>query len=108
MKIPLLLLSVSVVVFSAIARGDSYDDLRTRWQETLVGPSSFTPDAAITAQLNAIDAVVVSNGTSRDTVNGTGYWDTMNTAGGRTYLWSDLASTTCRPTSRPAIHDSGR
>lgn len=92
-----LLLSLAAVLAASLVRlsADEYDTLRARWTEVLNGGTSYNPaDPDIAAKLTSIATAVASNGVSRDTVNGTGYWDRLNTASGRTYLWSDLTSTT--------------
>lgn len=89
------LLLFATACFAAALRADEYDILRARWVEALNGGSTFnTTDADLAAAIDSIDVRVVSNGSSRDTVNGTGYWDTLNTSSSRTYLWSDLTGTT--------------
>lgn len=92
-----LLLSLAAVLAGSLVRlsADEYDTLRARWAEVLTGGNTYNPaDPDIAATLSSMATTVASNGTSRDPVNGTGYWDRLNTASGRTYLWSDLASTT--------------
>ena len=73
---------------------DEYDTLRARWVGVLRGSDTFNPaDTDFATALDGIETAVASNGSSRDPVTGTGYWDTLNTSVGRTSLWSDLAST---------------
>lgn len=90
--------SLALAALAALAPvlllADEYDDLRNRWVQILNGGAFNTADADLAAAVDAIDLLVVSNGTSRDPTNGTGYWDTLNTAPSRTYLWSDLTGTT--------------
>ncbi|QNM98795.1 hypothetical protein H9L41_11640 [Chitinimonas koreensis] len=65
------------------AWADEYDSLREKWLTRLTGGSAAnTADPDIAAQL----ATIASNAQAN--------WSGMNTAAGRTYLWSDLASTT--------------
>lgn len=65
-----------------------YDVLRAKWHAYLTGGDDFDPlDPDIAANL-AAKSQGVSNSES------TGIWDTLNKAAGRTYLWSDLQSTT--------------
>ena len=89
---PALLLAAALL--APILHADDYDTLRLRWREMLVGPSSYTITTALTTQLNLLATTVASNGSSRDAANGTGHWDKLDTSAGRTYLWSDLSSTT--------------
>ncbi len=65
-----------------------YDVLRAKWHTYLTGGDAYDPlDPDIAANL-AAKSRSVSNPES------TGIWDTMNKQPGRTYLWSDLQSTT--------------
>ena len=59
---------------------DEYDSLRAKWQTQLTGGSGIdTADADIAAQIGTIAS------------KGQGYWSTLQTAAGRSALWSDLA-----------------
>lgn len=65
------------------ATTDEYDTLRAKWSLQLTGGSAVnTADPDIAAQIATI------------TSTAQGYWDTLQTASGRTYLWSDLATWT--------------
>lgn len=62
---------------------DEYDNLRAKWSDQITGGSGIdTADPDIAAQITALTSTAQR------------YWDTMNTASGRTYLWSDLATWT--------------
>lgn len=62
---------------------DAYDTLRQGWSDYLTGGAGFnTSDPNIAAALGAING------------NAQTWWSSLNTAPGRTYLWSDLTSTT--------------
>ncbi|MFE5322068.1 polysaccharide lyase family 8 super-sandwich domain-containing protein [Paenibacillus sp. NPDC056579] len=65
-----------------------YDELRRTWYSKLVGGDRpDTSDADIAAYLTALAGKVTN-------AERTGRWDTMDKSPGRTYLWSDLISTT--------------
>ena len=77
------LLLFAVVAFALSARSvkaqDAYDTLRLKWYNTLTGGTAYnTSDPDISA--------LVTNITNTANTN----WTSMNTAAGRTYLWSDL------------------
>lgn len=73
--------AVAHITVTAVAE-DEFDSLRNKLKVMLTGGSNISlQDPDIAAQITAIAAKAQSN------------WDTMNKAGGRTYLWSDLAST---------------
>ncbi|RAV22012.1 polysaccharide lyase family 8 super-sandwich domain-containing protein [Paenibacillus contaminans] len=66
----------------------SYDELRSIWHDKLVGgKQSNTSDPDIAAYLTGLAGKVTN-------AEGTGRWDTMAKSSGRTFLWSDLTSTT--------------
>jgi hyaluronate lyase len=66
-----------------LASADSFDDLRIRWRQMLIGGTS--PDATIPQVRSALASV-----------NSTGkrYWSSLQTATSRQSLWTDIASTT--------------
>ncbi|NOV03947.1 polysaccharide lyase family 8 super-sandwich domain-containing protein [Paenibacillus planticolens] len=89
-----LLVMISVLPQSpAIALGasnpvDEYDVLRGKMFTYFTGGDAYDPnDPDISANI-AFKSDLVSN------TNLTGYWDTMNKAANRTFLWADLQSTT--------------
>ncbi len=89
-----VVVSTIAALVANVLSADEYDDLRLRWVEVLTGGSTFDAgDPDFAAALDDLDLLVVSNGVSRDTVNGTAFWDKLNTSPSRTFLWSDLAST---------------
>jgi hyaluronate lyase len=62
---------------------DAYDTLRAAWSDYLTGGTGFnTGDPNVAAALTTINN------------NAQSWWSSLNTAPGRTYLWSDLTSTT--------------
>ncbi|MEK3884968.1 polysaccharide lyase family 8 super-sandwich domain-containing protein [Paenibacillus sp. PL2-23] len=68
---------------SVVSAADEYDGLRDKWTEMLNGGSSYnTLDTDISAKITEITNTAQT------------YWDSMNKAPSRTYLWSDLSSTT--------------
>ncbi|MCB1226889.1 MAG: DNRLRE domain-containing protein [Verrucomicrobiales bacterium] len=71
-----LLLAVS------FTRADEYDDLRLKWRDLIAGAGYNVADPDVVSKLNGID-----NGANTQ-------WATMDTSPTRTFLWSDLASTT--------------
>ena len=70
------------LLLAAFARADEYDDLRLRWRDTIVGTGYDTADATVISRLNSIANSANSN------------WSSMDKSPTRTFLWSDLASTT--------------
>lgn len=65
-----------------------YNELRARWFNKLTGNTQYDPnDPDAAARIAAIDNSVTNS-------DKTGYLDTMNQSQDRTYLWSDLKSTT--------------
>src|SRR6266849_6110006 len=67
----------------AAGMADPFDDLRTRWQQTLTGGAALdTTIPQVRSNLNSI------NSTARR------YWSSLQSNNGRTSLWTDIASTT--------------
>lgn len=78
-----VLLLVIVLPNQKVNAADEYDMMRTKWLNTLTGGTAYnTADTHIAAKISDITSAAQSN------------WDSMNKNGGRTYLWSDLSSTT--------------
>src|SRR5499433_2812384 len=78
-----LFLGSIAIVPSARAQADEFDDLRAKWKDMLTGGASFDPsDPDIANRIAAIDSEARGN------------WSRMSTSPDRSYLWSDLASTT--------------
>ena len=71
-----------VILLSAFAKADQYDDLRLKWRDIIVGSGYDTGDPNVIARLNSIANTANSN------------WSGMENSPTRTFLWSDLASTT--------------
>lgn len=63
-------------------RKNGYDTLRLRWFDTLVGTGYDAQDPVVISKLNSIASSANSN------------WSSMDKSPARTFLWSDLASTT--------------
>ena len=70
------------LLFVSFVRADEYDTLRLKWFNTLVGTGYDTQDPVIISKLNGIANSANSN------------WSSMDKSPTRTFLWSDLASTT--------------
>ena len=64
------------------ARADEYDTLRQKWFDSIVGAGYDTADSLVISKLNSLANSANSS------------WSSMDKSPGRTYLWSDLASTT--------------
>ncbi len=84
-KVVLIVTVLSVAIgqvglVSVHATGDDYDAMREKWYEFLTGGDDYdTNDSDIAFKINAISQT---------------NWSTLNKSAGRTYLWSDLTSTT--------------
>ncbi|QYR20590.1 discoidin domain-containing protein [Paenibacillus sp. sptzw28] len=78
----LLIFLIQFYSASAAHAADEYDVLRGRWKTLLGGGKDYSVnDPDIVARIASI------------TTEAQTYWNSMNKAAGRTYLWSDLAST---------------
>ncbi|MDR6550461.1 polysaccharide lyase 8 family protein [Paenibacillus qinlingensis] len=78
-----LVINVVAVPVQPAHAADEYDTLRAKMYDFTTGGSTYdTNDPDIVTKVANITASAQSN------------WDTMNKASGRTYLWSDLATTT--------------
>ena len=77
------LLGGMVPLATTTLRADQYDTLRLKYVESLTGGTNYS----LADSLIAAEVVSVAK-------SGSNYWASLNTAPGRTYLWSDLASTT--------------
>lgn len=75
-------LVLTTILFAAFARADEYDVLRLKWRDILVGTGYDTLDPNVAARLASIASTANSN------------WSSMDKSPTRTFLWSDLASTT--------------
>lgn len=88
---PRATLAMLCLMFVAALHADDYDNIRARWKEMLDGGTGYNvSNPEIATRLNLIATSVASNGSTRDAVNGTGFWDKLNTSPTRTYLWSDV------------------
>ena len=77
----IIIIGLMFAYSSAAASADEYDTLRERYDHMLTGGTGYdTQDSNI--------ATLISNITSE----AQGYWDTMQTANPRSFIWSDLAS----------------
>ncbi|MGG1516148.1 polysaccharide lyase family 8 super-sandwich domain-containing protein [Paenibacillus oryzisoli] len=83
LMVVLLLAAVNFPLAPRASAADEYDGLRDKWKVMLTGGTSIaTADPDIAAKITALTDEAQS------------YWDTLNTAAGRTNLWSDLTGTT--------------
>jgi len=73
---------VVTLLFVALARADEYDDLLLKWRDLLVGTGYDTADPDVADRLASIVGTANS------------HWAAMDKSPARTFLWSDLASTT--------------
>ncbi|MBO9604446.1 MAG: discoidin domain-containing protein [Paenibacillaceae bacterium] len=84
----LLLVAAMLAAFLALPTtpaqaADAYDDLRVKMYDMLTGGPTYDPaDPDISGKIAVITSKAQTN------------WNSMNKSSGRTYLWSDLASTT--------------
>ena len=77
------MLFVNFVLAPKAWAADEFDTLREKWKQVLTGGTSYnTNDPDIAAGISRITDSAQSN------------WDSMDKSSNRTYLWSDLASTT--------------
>ncbi|MEY3895546.1 MAG: hypothetical protein RLZZ214_1065 [Verrucomicrobiota bacterium] len=76
------LVVLATLLLVSFARADEYDDLRLKWRDTIVGTGYDTADTTVISRLNSIANAANSN------------WSSMDKSPTRTFLWSDLASTT--------------
>jgi hyaluronate lyase len=79
---PRFLLVFVFLLFSASTRADEFDDLRLKWRDFTIGTGYDVADANVAARLASIANSANNN------------WSSMDKSPGRTFLWSDLASTT--------------
>ncbi|OAS19163.1 polysaccharide lyase 8 family protein [Paenibacillus oryzisoli] len=78
-----LLINVLALPIQPAYAADEYDTLRAKMYDFTTGGSTYnTSDSDISVKITNITSLAQSN------------WDSMNTSAGRTYLWSDLATTT--------------
>ncbi len=77
-----LLIVLLVVAGGLPALADEYDDLRLKWRDIIIGTGYDTADPDVAARLGNIAWTANS------------HWTGMDKAPTRTFLWSDLASTT--------------
>lgn len=70
------------LLLASFAQADEYDTLRLKWFDTLVGTGYDTQNPVVISKLNGIASSANSN------------WSSMDKSPTRTFLWSDLASTT--------------
>ncbi len=73
---------LAAFLLGSFAQADEYDTLRLKWFDTLVGTGYDTQDPVVISKLNSIASSANSN------------WSSMDKSPARTFLWSDLASTT--------------
>ena len=71
------------ILLAQVARADGLDDLRSRWQQMLIGGASIDPTIPqVASRLTSIQSA------------GQRQWSSMQKASGRASLWTDIASTT--------------
>ena len=71
-----------VIASITCAQADVFDDLRLKWRDTIVGAGYDVGDPNVASRLTSIASQANS------------YWTSMDVSPSRTYLWSDIASTT--------------
>ncbi len=71
-----------ILLFVSTARADEYDTLRLKWRDLIVGAGYDTADPNVAARLTSIANSANSN------------WASLDKSPTRTFLWSDLTSTT--------------
>ena len=76
-----LIILITLLLANSV-RADEFDVLRLKWRDTIVGTGYDTQDTNVAARLNSIANSANSN------------WSSMDKSPARTFLWSDLASTT--------------
>lgn len=78
-----LIVNVLAMPIQPAYAADEYDTLRAKIYDLTTGGPTFDPaDPDISGKITNITTLAQTN------------WDTMNKAAGRTYLWSDMATTT--------------
>jgi hyaluronate lyase len=78
-----LLISSLFFTLPKVVHADEYDSMLLKWRDTLTGGNTF----------NTLDSDIATR-TSSIVTEAQTYWTNMNKNVGRTYLWSDLNSTT--------------
>ena len=71
-----------LLLLASLVHADDYDTLRAKWKDIIVGSGYDTLDADVASRLTSIANAANSN------------WTAMDKSPTRTFLWSDLASTT--------------
>jgi hyaluronate lyase len=80
---PLPILLALVVLLPGSAAGDAFDDLRLQWRDFMTGGTNLNlAEPAIASKVSSVGSTAQNR------------WNAMNKSAGRTYLWSDAASTT--------------
>jgi hyaluronate lyase len=75
------LLILFLLMLVSFARADEYDGLRLKWRDIIVGTGYDVADPNVADRLTAVATTANSN------------WSSMEKSTTRTFLWSDLAST---------------
>ena len=81
MRSRLAYLALALFSFSFV-HADEYDDLRLKWRDIIIGSGYDTGDSNVASRLTSIANAANTN------------WSSMDKSPARTFLWSDLASTT--------------
>jgi hyaluronate lyase len=76
------LLSLALLSIAPFVQADEYDDLRLKWKDIIIGVGYDTLDPDVASRLTSIASA------------GNTHWASMDKSPTRTFLWSDLASTT--------------
>ena len=77
-----LFMGFALLLIVPFVHADEYDDLRLKLRGMLIGTGYDTADSNVAARLSSIASTANS------------HWSSMNKSPTRTFLWSDLASTT--------------
>ncbi|QIZ07196.1 polysaccharide lyase 8 family protein [Priestia megaterium] len=75
-----LLISLAPYSIKPVKAADEYDSMRSKWKSLLVGGAYDPNDPDISVQI------------ASNTKTAQSYWDTLNKAVDRTYLWSDYSN----------------
>lgn len=79
---PMLRFAFFLLLFATFVHADEYDTLRAKWKDIIVGAGYDALDADVASKLTSIASSANSS------------WTSMDKSPSRTFLWSDLASTT--------------
>ncbi len=77
-----LFLRFAVILLAPLALADEFDGLRLKWRDSLIGTGYDIADTNVISRLNSIASTANT------------HWASLDKTPARTFLWSDLASTT--------------